>query len=115
MDKSINLQSGDIDHLVVTRKGGLVAIDTKWRNCADDTLDMARAAHRVSVRAEALTRSLLTRGPRSRRRSTISAVPVRPVVVLWGAAQGTVPDGAEELEGVEFIPGRRLHQVASGR
>jgi hypothetical protein len=28
---SIELQIGDIDHLVVTRLGGVVAIDSKWR------------------------------------------------------------------------------------
>jgi len=32
---SVTLAAGDIDHLVVTKSGGLVAIDTKWRASAD--------------------------------------------------------------------------------
>ena len=63
---SINLQNGDLDHLVVTRRAGLVAIDSKWRNEAADTADMARAAHRAKLRAEGLARTLLEeRLPRS--------------------------------------------------
>jgi cytochrome b subunit of formate dehydrogenase len=38
---SLDLWYGDIDHLVVTRRGGLVAIDSKWRNKISDTADMA--------------------------------------------------------------------------
>ena len=45
---SVSLQHGDIDHLVVTREGGLVAIDSKWRNRIHDTEDMARAAQKGS-------------------------------------------------------------------
>lgn len=58
---SINLQAGDLDHLVVTRNGGLVAVDSKWRNRASDTIGMARAASKAKLRAEALTRSLWKR------------------------------------------------------
>ena len=52
---SISLEVGDLDHLVVTRRGGLVAIDSKWRNQLDpsDTFDMARAGKKVRQRAEA--------------------------------------------------------------
>ena len=53
----INFQGGDLDHLVVTRRGGLVAIDSNWRNQASDTIDMAQAARRVR-RAEGLAQSL---------------------------------------------------------
>ena len=38
---STNLRAGDLDHLVVTRHGGLIAVDSKWRNRASDTIDMA--------------------------------------------------------------------------
>ena len=48
---SLTLQHGDIDHLVVTRRGGLVAIDSKWRSQANDTVDMARSAKKVRLRA----------------------------------------------------------------
>ena len=53
---SISLRAGDLDHLVVTRHGGLVAVDSKWRNRASDTVDMARAADKARLRAEALAR-----------------------------------------------------------
>ena len=49
---SLALQHGDIDHLVVTRRGGLVAIDSKWRSQANDTIEMARAAQKVRLPAE---------------------------------------------------------------
>lgn len=38
---SINLQAGDLDHLVVTRKGGLIAVDSKWRSDGTDAGAMA--------------------------------------------------------------------------
>ena len=66
---SITLQNGDIDHLVVTRRGGLVAIDTKWRTDTHDVIDMARAAQRAKSRAEALTQTVLTRERGARHRS----------------------------------------------
>lgn len=52
---SVTLASGDIDHLVVTRAGGLVALDSKWRNQvgANDRDAMVKSAHRVfKLRAE---------------------------------------------------------------
>lgn len=106
---SITLQAGDIDHLVVTRHAGLVAADSKWRNqhTAEDRLDMARAASRARLRAEALTRTLLASERTARHRSTTNPLAVRPVVVLWGAAQHEVPDGAQ-VDGIEFVAGRRF-------
>lgn len=107
---SITLQAGDLDHLVVTRHGGLVAIDSKWRNqhTADDALDVARAANKARLRAEGLAQTLLLsqRGG-ARHRARTNALTVRPVVVLWGAAQHNVPDAAE-IDGIEFVSGRRL-------
>jgi hypothetical protein len=104
---SITLQSGDIDHLVLTRRGGLVAIDTKGRTGANDVFDRARAAHRAKSRAEALARTLLTRERGARHRSKDNPLSVTPVVVLWGAAQHTLPEDAR-CDGIEFIPGRSL-------
>lgn len=104
---SITLQSGDIDHLVITRHGGLVAVDTKWRSETHDVLDMARAANRAKSRAEALARTLLTRERGARHRSKDNPLSVTPVVVLWGAAQHTLPEDAR-CEGIDFIPGRSL-------
>ncbi|MDP9443033.1 MAG: hypothetical protein M3P83_01245 [Actinomycetota bacterium] len=91
----------------MTRNGGLVAIDSKWRNQASDTIDMARAAKNARVRAEALAHSLLTGNRGARHRAKTSPVRVTPVVVLWGAAQHGVPDGAR-VDEIEFVAGRRL-------
>ncbi len=104
---SLGLLYGDIDHLIVTRNGGLVAVDSKWRNTISDPAEMARAAHKVRLRAEALTRDLLKGNSRGARRAKVNPVSVTSVVVLWGTAQRGVPDGAE-VDGIEFIAGRKL-------
>lgn len=104
---SLGLQHGDIDHLVVTRNGGLVAVDSKWRSQASDTADMARAAKRVRHRAEGVTRDLLKGTTRGARRSRVNPLSVTSVVVLWGPAQHGVPDGAS-VDGIEFIAGRKF-------
>lgn len=104
---SLTLQHGDIDHFVVTRNGGLVAIDSKWRSQANDTVDMARAAKKVQLRAEGLTRDLLKGNARGARRAKTNPLRVTPVVVLWGAAQHGVPEHAS-VDGIEFVAGRRF-------
>lgn len=106
---SINLQAGDLDHVVVTRRGGLVAIDSKWRNhvTSADTAEMARAAVRAQSRAEGLARTLLKSDRGARHRSRVQPLTVTPVVVVWGAAQQTVPDDAL-IGGVRFVAGRQL-------
>lgn len=106
---SINLQAGDLDHVVVTRRGGLVAIDTKWRNevTADDTVAMVRAGLKAKARAEGLARTLLKSERGARHRARVQPLTVTPVIVLWGATQRTVPDGVE-IEGVRFVGGRKL-------
>ena len=104
---SLTLQHGDIDHLVVTRNGGLVAIDSKWRSQANDTVNMARAAQKVRLRAEGLTRDLLKGDFRGARRAKINPLSVTSVVVLWGAAQHGVPEHAS-VDGIQFVAGRRF-------
>lgn len=104
---SLGLQHGDIDHLVVTRQGGLVAVDSKWRSQVSDTADMVRAARKVRLRAEGLTRDFLNGDTRGTRRAKVNPLRVTSVVVLWGAAQQRVPDGAV-VDGIEFIAGRKL-------
>lgn len=106
---SISLQVGDLDHLVVTRHGGLLALDSKWRSRASavDSQDMARAAARVRLRAEALAQTLLPKERGVRHRSTANPLTVKPVVVLWGPIQHTVPPGAE-MAGIEFVAGKDL-------
>ncbi|NPD04100.1 hypothetical protein HN031_05315 [Nocardioides sp. zg-1308] len=104
---SFGLQAGDIDHLVVTRRGGLVAVDSKWRSRVDDATEMARAAQKVRLRAEALTRDFLKGDSRGSRRAKVNPLSVTSVVVLWGPAQHGIPDGAS-IDGIEFIAGRKL-------
>lgn len=104
---SINLQSGDIDHLVVTRRGGIIAIDSKWRSSEVTDHEVMRAsAARVRTRSQALAHTLL-RPERGSHRARASAFEVRPAVVIWGAAQHAVPDDAQ-LGDIRFIGGRRL-------
>lgn len=105
---SVTLEAGDVDHLVVTRQGGLIAIDSKWRSRVDSAGRdaMVREASNARRRAEGVVRSVLSR-ERSGRRADGTSLRVRPAVVLWGAAQSTLPDGAT-FEGVEFVRGRDL-------
>lgn len=89
--------SGDIDHLVVTRRGGLVAIDSKWRNDPDrGTLSRdAELALAAARRASLVLRSF--KGPTR----------VRPVIAVWGASRRGVPPAAQ-IKGVDFIDGGQL-------
>lgn len=103
---SINLQVGDLDHLVVTRNGGLIAVDSKWRSDGNDIGAMAESAARARLRAEGVARSLL-KAERGSHRARGHAVTVRPLVVIWGPAQHQVPDESE-INGIPFVGGRRL-------
>jgi hypothetical protein len=106
---SIELQIGDIDHLVVTRHGGVVAIDSKWRNQTtdEDVAAMADSARRAGLRAEGLLRTLLKAQRGSRHRARTQPLSVTPVVVLWGSARSDVPADAT-ISGVRFLDGRQL-------
>lgn len=106
---SIQLKTSDIDHLVVTKRGGLVAIDSKWRSQADDIPEMVRSASQAANRAQGVSRNLLRKGPRGRHRSDSDSLHVTPVVVIWGSEQHRVPSGYEQ-DGVHFVGGRRLCQ-----
>lgn len=105
---SINLQAGDLDHVVVTRRGGLVVLNSKWRNETSDTdrVAMARSAQRARQRCEGVARTLLSNDRRARHRSR-NPLAVRVAVVMWGALQAEIPNGAQ-VDGVEFVTGRRL-------
>ncbi|MFO6451247.1 MULTISPECIES: nuclease-related domain-containing protein [unclassified Aeromicrobium] len=105
---SIELEHGDIDHLVVTRNGGILAVDSKWRSgYTDHDRDaMASSANRVNLRSRGVIQSVLSR-QRAGRRSAGPAIRVRPVVVVWGALQSELPDTAQ-AGGVPFVAGRRL-------
>lgn len=105
---SVMLARGDLDHLVVTRAGGVVAIDSKWRNQIreQDREAILDAARKVRLRSDGVLHSLLG-SEQGSHRSRGRAVSVTPLVVVWGAAQSGLPD-VVRTDGVEVVPGRRL-------
>ncbi|MFT4265069.1 MAG: hypothetical protein QM572_16920 [Nocardioides sp.] len=103
---SINLEIGDLDHLVVAREGGLVAIDSKWRSDGTDVHEMARSASRARTRAEGIAIGLHKREKGSHRARQLPPM-VKPLVVIWGPAQHRVTEGYE-LDGIPFVAGRNL-------
>lgn len=106
---SVELQAGDIDHIVVTRRGGLVVIDSKWRNqiTREDLPVMAASSRKAALRAEGVLRSVLKRESGARHRTSAKPVTVTAAVVLWGAARKGVP-GDANVDGVRFLDGRQL-------
>lgn len=107
---SIELRHGDIDHLVVTRRGGLVMIDSKWRNQIEErqhVSEMTRDASKAGARAAGVARHLLRRDGRAKHRDRVDPISVTPVVVVWGAARRSVPEN-QVVDGVHFVDGRRL-------
>lgn len=111
--ESVAVTGGDIDHLVVTRAGGVLAIDSKWRNevTAERLTSDAAAARAAARRAESILRSehvgALKREARARHRDVGSSFSVTPVVVIWGAVRHEMPDRVTR-EDVEFVPGEKL-------
>ncbi len=106
---SVELQAGDIDHVVVTRRGGVVVIDSKWRNriAREDVPAMADSARKAALRAEGVLRTVLKRETGARHRTNAKPVTVTAAVVLWGAARAGVPSNAN-IDGVRFLDGRQL-------
>ena len=105
---SVTLQAGDIDHLVVTRSGGVIAIDSKWRNKAQaaDRDALASSARKVALRATGLLRTLLA-SSRGHHRARINPTSVRPLVVLWGTIARNVP-ARGEIDGIDYVAGSEL-------
>lgn len=112
---SIRLQAGDLDHVVVTRSGEVVVIDSKWRSelSAKGPHEMAEAADRARRRAEGILRSQL-RSERGNHRAAGTATPVTSLVVVWGPAQSRVPEAAR-IGNVHFVAGRELRRWLSAR
>lgn len=106
---SIDFQSGDLDHMIITRHGGLVALDSKWRSQVDtDSVEeMARAVRKAKTRAEGLAHTLLM-SERGKRRARGRSVTVTPAVALWGAAAHDMPAEPVQRHGVHFVAGRQL-------
>ncbi len=107
---SVQVSNSDIDHLVVTRTAGIVAIDSKWRsqNLLSDSEaeEMASAARRAGTRAQGVIQTGLKR-ERGSHRAQVAPIKVIPLVVLWGPLQHHVPADAC-VDGVEFVAGREL-------
>ena len=105
---SVTVQGGDIDHLVVTRSGGLLALDSKWRSDVAqlDPSAMAAEASRARLRAEGVVQTLVKK-ERGSHRAPAKSFRVTPLVVIWGGAGNHVPESAS-VEGVGFVPGRGL-------
>jgi hypothetical protein len=82
-------------------------VDSKWRSRVNDAAEMARAAQKVRLRAEALTRDMLKGDSRGARRAKVNPLSVRAVVVLWGPAQHGFSEGVT-VDGIEFVAGRKF-------
>lgn len=96
---NVETESGDVDHLVVTRHAGVLAIDSKWHS-----VDITRNL----LLHDAETARIAARRARSVLRSTKQRPDAAPVVVFWGGAQSGVPEGGAVVDGVPFIAGHEL-------
>ena len=106
---SIPLQASDLDHVVVTRSGGVVVLDFKFRTdlTSAGVAEMAVSAARARVRTEALARTVLPRERSGRRRASSTSVAVMPCIVLWGPARHGMPEN-HVVDGVHFVDGSKL-------
>lgn len=104
---SIALEKGDIDHFVITRRGGVVVVDSKWCSDLDDEkrATLAFTARRAAQRGEGLVNTVTRRS--HGRHSAPRAPMVTPVVVVWGAAQSSVRDD-DVVDGVAIVAGSRF-------
>jgi hypothetical protein len=96
----VEVPGGMVDHLVVTREGGVVAIDSRWSSEELTPELLAEDAQRALLAA---------RGASAVLHSHDRAPAVRPLLVYWGDIQSEVKKLAvRNLEGVEFLAGREL-------
>lgn len=102
---ALELERGDIDHLVVTRRGGIVVVDSKWCSAldADKRLAFAASATRAANAGRGLVNTVTQRS-HGRHSAPRKAMTVTPVVVVWGAAQSSVRDD-EVVDGVAIVRG----------
>jgi hypothetical protein len=97
---NLEVQTGDVDHLVVTRNG-LLAIDSKWHShgISRATIESdSRRALDSARRAESILRAI--------KRPAV----VQPMAVVWGGDQSKVPVGGRTVDGVLFLAGRELRR-----
>lgn len=86
--------------------------DRRHHRDGADTIEMARSAARVKLRADAVTRSLL-KPERGAHRAKIHSAAVTPLIVIWGLAQDHVSENFQ-IDGIEFVGGRRLLDRLTG-
>ncbi len=105
----VAFEKGDIDHFVVTRNGGIVVIDSKWRSALSKTsaYELAESARAVARRGVGLVNTVTDRSS-GRHRGARAAVSVTPVVAVWGAAQREIPAGGRTVEGVPIVKGSEI-------
>ena len=96
----VEMEDGEVDHLVVTRVGGVVAVDSRWRSEELTPELLAADAQRALLNSRRASSRLQTRN--------LTAA-VRPLLVYWGSIQGDVRKlTVRHLEGVELLAGREL-------
>lgn len=95
---SLEIQGGDVDHLVAT-PSGWIAIDSKWHS---QSLDWSVVARDVSRSTKAARRASLIL------RSLHQPADVRPAVVLWGGSRDELSDLDRVVDGVEIVSGSDL-------
>ena len=105
---NIEVQGGDIDHLVATSRGWL-AIDSKWHGATarrSVIIGDAASARRAAWKARSVLRSLGL------------APEVTPLVVVWGGLKRAIPNGQCAVDGVVVLAGyelkRYLRSLPSG-
>lgn len=103
---NLEVASGDVDHLVLTRDGAWIALDSKWHSGAALRYGLSDiwSARASAQRARNILRSL--RHPRPL---------VTPVVVVWGGGQHELTESWLEVEDVAVVKGRALVDWLSQR
>ncbi len=111
---SVEVEGGDIDHLVVSREAGLLAIDSKWRSRTNpaDQQRMIQDAKKVKVRAEGIARTIV-KNNWGRRRAQVNPLSARAIVAIWGAVQDEM-NTLVASEGIQFIAGREIRDWLAG-
>lgn len=108
---SLQLEGMDIDHLVISKRGGVLALDSKYRSVAIGAEEArrildgcARSSRSARAVVETVWRERVDRG---KHRSAVRSVVVTPVVVLWGSGAASL-DEDRVVDGVHVVAGERL-------
>lgn len=104
---SIELERSDIDHFVVTRRGGIVVVDSKFRTVLDEggRQQIMQSAQRLRRRGAGLARTVLEQSYGRRRGKSDLSVEI--VVAVWGP-EGKKLEVDYWVDDVHVIGGHRL-------